>query len=168
MLVRILWIKYTINTEVYFVGYLYIFGSDWFTEDEAHWNAVFTVCAFVAGTIGLLKHLSYREFYALQIRVAVMCLASVQYLQICKCQNHSLQDVIKLLLINIWSCFRSTSKQVVEVRLPPVHATRHMCGTARAGTAALRVYLVSRKPVKFPSRSECTGKEKHLLPVRGI
>jgi hypothetical protein len=97
-----------------------------------------------------------------------MCLASVQYLQICKFQNHSLQDVIKLLLMNIWNCFRSTSKQVVEVMLSPVHATRHMCGAARTGTAALRVYLVSRRTVKFQSRSECTGKEKHLLSVPGI
>ena len=48
--------------------------------------------------------------------------------------------VIKLLLIKIWSCFRSTSKHTVEVMLPPVHATRHMCGTARTGTAALWVY----------------------------
>jgi len=56
-----------------------------------------------------------------------MCLASVQYFQIWKRQNHSLQEVIKLLLINIWSCLRSTSKQTVEVMLPPVHATRHMC-----------------------------------------
>jgi len=30
-----------------------------------------------------------------------MCLASVQFLQICKFENHSLQDVIKLLLINV-------------------------------------------------------------------
>ena len=82
--------------------------------------------------------------------------------------NHSLQDVIKLLLINIWSCFRSTSKQTVEVMLPPVHATRHMCGTSRIFTAALGVYLVSRRPVKLHNRSECTGKEKHLLPVPGI
>ena len=79
--------------------------------------------------------------------------------------NHSLQDVIKLLLTNLWSCFRSTSKQTVEVMLPSVHATRHMCGTARNGTAELQVYLVSRRPVKFHSRSECTGKEKYLLPV---
>jgi hypothetical protein len=91
--------------------------------------------------------------------VAVMCFASVQYLQICKCQNHLLQDVIKLLLINIWSCFRSTSKQTAEAMLLPVRATRHMCGTARTGTAALRVYVVSRRPVKSHSRSECTGKE---------
>jgi hypothetical protein len=97
-----------------------------------------------------------------------MCLVSVQYLQICKCNNHSLPDVIKLLLINIWSCFPSTSKQTEEVLLPPVHATRYMCGTARFVTAVLRVYLVSRRPVKFHSRSECTGKEKHLLPVPGI
>jgi hypothetical protein len=101
---------------------------------------VFTVCAFVFGTIGLLKHLCYKEFYALQIRVAVMCLPSGQYLQICTCQNLSLEDVIKLLLINLCSCFRSTSKHTVEVMLPPVHATRRMCGTARAGIAALRVY----------------------------
>jgi len=101
---------------------------------------VFTVCVFVAGTVGLLKQLCYKEFYGLQIRVAVMCLVYVQYLQICKSQNHSLQEVIKLLLINIWSCFRSTSKQTVEVKLPPVHATRHMCGTARIFTAALGVY----------------------------
>jgi hypothetical protein len=79
-----------------------------------------------------------------------------------------LQDVIKLLFIKIWSCFRSTSKQTVEVMLPPVHAARHMCGTARTGTAALRVYLVSRRPAKFHSLSECTGKEKNLLPVPGI
>jgi len=112
----------------------------------------------------------YKEFYALEIRVAVMCLASVQYLQICKCRNLSLQDVIKLLLINIWSCFRSTSKQTVEVMLPPEHATRHarVCGTVRNGTAVLRVYLVGRRPVKFHSRSECTGNEKHLLSVPGI
>jgi hypothetical membrane protein len=86
---------------------------------------VFTVCAFVVGTIGRLKQLCYKEFYGLQIRVVVMCLVSVQYLQICKYQNHALQDVIKLLFINIWSCFRSTSKQTVEVMLPPVHAARH-------------------------------------------
>ena len=129
---------------------------------------VFTICAFLAGTIGLLKQLCYKEFNGLQIRVAVMCLVSVQYLQICKCQNLSLQDVIKLLLINIWSCFRSTSKQTVEVMLSPVHPTRHVCGTARIVTATLRVYLVSRRPVKFRSRSECTGKEEHLLPVPGI
>ena len=111
--------KSFINTEMNFVCYLFVFVSDWCTEDETFWNVVFTVCVFVAGTIGLLKHLCYREFYALQIRVIVMCLPSVQYLQICKCQNHSLQDVIKLLLINIWSCFRSTSKHTVEVMLTP-------------------------------------------------
>ena len=59
------------------------------------------------------------------------------------------------------------SKQTVEVMLPPVHATRHIYGTARFGTAAVRVYLVSRRPVKFHSRSECTGKEEHLLPAPG-
>jgi hypothetical protein len=100
--------------------------------------------------------------------VAVICLASVQYLQMCKSQNHSLQDVIMLLLINMWSCFRNTSKQTVEVILSPVHATRLMCVTVRIVTVALRVYLVSRRQVKFHSRSECTGKEKHLLSVPGI
>ena len=44
----------------------------------------------------------------------------------------------------------------------------HVCPTARTGTAALQVYLVSRSPVKFHSRSEYTGKKKHLLPVPGI
>jgi hypothetical protein len=43
-----------------------------------------------------------------------------------------------------------------------------MCGTARTGTAALRVYWVSSRPVKLHSRAECTGEEKHLLPVSGI
>ena len=52
--------------------------------------------------------------------------------------------------------------------LPPVHATRHMCGTARTGTEALRVYFVIRRAEKLHSRSECAGKEKHLLPVPGI
>ena len=81
--------------------------------------------------------------------VAVMCLASVQYLDVCKCQNHSLQDVFKLMSINIWSCFPRMSKQTLEVMLPPLHATRHMCVMARTDPAALQVYLVSRRPVNF-------------------
>ena len=51
---------------------------------------------------------------------------------------------------------------------PSARNEGHVCGTARTGTAVLRLNLVSRRPVNFLSRSECTGKEKHLLPVRGI
>jgi len=43
-----------------------------------------------------------------------------------------------------------------------------MCGLARTASAALGLYLVSRRPVKFHSRSEGTGKENHLLPVPGF
>ena len=59
-------------------------------------------------------------------------------------------------------------KGTVEIMLSPVHANRHKCGTAGTGTEALRVYFISRRAVKFHSQSECTGKEKHLLPVFGI
>ena len=51
---------------------------------------------------------------------------------------------------------------------PSARNEAHMCGTARTGTAVLRLYLIVRRPVKFHSRSECTGKDKHLLPVPGI
>jgi len=43
-----------------------------------------------------------------------------------------------------------------------------MCGIARTASAALGVYLVNRRPENFHSRSEGTGKEKHLLPVPGL
>ena len=43
-----------------------------------------------------------------------MCLASVQYLQMCNCQNHSLQDVIKLLFhqhVGLFSKYVQTDRR---------------------------------------------------------
>ena len=51
---------------------------------------------------------------------------------------------------------------------PSARKEVYVCGTGRTGTAALRVCLVSSRSVRFHSRSECTGEEKHLLPVAGI
>jgi hypothetical protein len=87
---------------------------------------VSTFSAFVAGTIGRLKQLSYVEFICFTDKSGCNVLSVGTVLEICKYQNHALQDIIKLLLINIWSWFRSTSKQTVEVMLPPVHATMYM------------------------------------------
>jgi len=43
-----------------------------------------------------------------------------------------------------------------------------MCEIARTTSAALGVYWIYMRSVKFHSRSEGTGKEKHLLPVPGF
>ena len=51
---------------------------------------------------------------------------------------------------------------------PSARSEAYVCGAARTGTAVLRVCLVVRRPVNFLSRSECTGEEKHLLPVPGV
>ena len=157
-----------------FIGYLYIFISDCCTEDGIH-AILKCVCYYLCLCTWYIKSVETPLLHGILcftdklLRVeAVMYLASEQYLQIWKYQSHSLPYIFKLLFINIWSCFRSTSKQTVEVMLPPVHATRHMCRTARTGIAALRLYLIVRRPVKFHRLSECTGKGKHLLPVPGI